>query len=456
MGALVLVGPLAAIVFLLAVLAVVAFALVGYERTSFLLVAAAVGLVAFNAVRPVASATVSDVFFVLATILVVAWSLAADRPIQNLPSWLWTSAGIFFLAAVLVEIFPAPPSQAALFFPGGAFNHQPGEEVNVYSNLSALLRLEIALLLIPFVLVQVGTSWDKIQGLSEVWLVGTTIAAALGVAAYVGILHLPSLVGGNPEAGAARIRGLSTHPNVFGVTAAMVLPVAAICYSLAQSRRRKISYLLALGILLLAILTSGSRAAILGALLGLALLALLDPAARVALRRSALAAAVVIGLVGLTTFRSLPGVDRLSGSGGVAQSDEVRKAIYSRVISEIEERPLVGHGFEYLRGSHNIYLQVLHSGGVIALAAMLTLVVGVVVTGLRVAARSRRPLVRALLVSALVWLGVDGMFEPAIFDRYLYVPIGLLLACWAVSRKEVPDETPRIGPPRSLGNRERA
>jgi O-antigen ligase len=153
------------------------------------------------------------------------------------------------------------------------------------------------------------------------------------------------------------------------------------------------------------------------------------------LRRLALVGAVLIVGAGIATFKDLPGIDRLSGRGAAAQSDVAREAIYGHVIHEVEQRPIVGHGFEYLKGSHNIYLQVLHSGGVIALLGLITLVVGVIATGLRVSSRSQQPIVRALLASSLVWLAVDGLFEPAIFDRYLYVPIGLLLACWSVNRR---------------------
>jgi O-antigen ligase len=171
---------------------------------------------------------------------------------------------------------------------------------------------------------------------------------------------------------------------------------------------------------------------------GLALIAIMDPAARVALRRIAIGALVLVLIGGVATLQSLPGITRLSGSGGAVQSDITREAIYGRVIAEIEQRPFVGHGFEYLRGSNNIYLQVLHSGGIFGFAALLTLVIGLIVTGWRVARRTQRPLVRAFLASSLTWLLVDGMFEPAIFDRYLYIPIGLLLACWAVARVEKP------------------
>ena len=76
-----------------------------------------------------------------------------------------------------------------------------------------------------------------------------------------------------------------------------------------------------------------------------------------------------------------PALERLVGGsdpyGYVAQSTEERAQIYPAVWHEILQRPIVGHGFEYVRGAHNIYLQLLHAGGIIALTAFLIFAAGI-------------------------------------------------------------------------------
>ncbi len=294
--------------------------------------------------------------------------------------------------------------------------------------------MEVALLLVPFVIVQVATDSRRIRQLADVWLVGIAVGSLVGVAAYLGLVHLPSLVAGGPNVAVTRIKGLTEHPNAFGLTAAMVLPIAAVLYGLAAGRQR-VYYGAVLAVLAVAILISGSRTAVLGGAFGLCVLAALDPVSRVALRRVALGVITVALVGGVTTFAGLPAVSRLLGNSSAVASDEARTEVYSRVWAEIEQRPIVGHGFQYIRGSHNIYMQVLHAGGIIALAALVTLVLGLLRIGLRTAGSGSQPgLTRAFLASAAVWLLVGGLFEPAIFDRYLYVPVGLLMAAWSVAR----------------------
>ena len=87
------------------------------------------------------------------------------------------------------------------------------------------------------------------------------------------------------------------------------------------------------------------------------------------------------------------------------------------------QRPVVGHGFQYIRGSHNIYLQLLHGGGVIAFR--ICAVRGCSrLTGFRLGRSEAVPddlqsLSRASVASMAVWLIAVGMVNPAIFDRYL-------------------------------------
>jgi O-antigen ligase len=301
------------------------------------------------------------------------------------------------------------------------------------------------LLLLPFVIAQVAWDWTRITWLAETWVAGAAIAGAVGTASYLGLIHGLSR---NPEAAAVvRVYGLTTQPNVYGSAAAMAIPIAAFFCGSTKGAKRA-CYFVALIVLLVAVGLSGSRAAIVGGVFGLCVLAVTDPGARAFLKRAAIVAIGLILAVGLASFRSVPVFQRLFGGSErttteVATSDKTRETIYPKVWSEIEHRPIVGHGFEYLRGSHNIYLEVLHAGGAIGLVALLLLLFGVFKVGLsRVPSTASNGLIRALFASALSWLAVIGLTETGIFDRYHYVPIALLVSVWAVSRKAAPADQP--------------
>ncbi len=107
----------------------------------------------------------------------------------------------------------------------------------------------------------------------------------------------------------------------------------------------------------------------------------------------------------------------------------------------------MGHGFEYVRGAHDIYLQLLHAGGIVALAGFLSFAVGITVTGVRLGRSAAVPehlqgLARASVASLAVWLAAGGVVSTPIFDRYLYIPAGLVIAIWVLRRKSEAEEAP--------------
>jgi O-antigen ligase len=173
-----------------------------------------------------------------------------------------------------------------------------------------------------------------------------------------------------------------------------------------------------------------------GGALGLIFIAVLHREGRRGFVRTASVTAL-LGVMVVIVLSPPPALERLVGGadpyGYVAQSTEERAQIYPAVWHEILQRPLVGHGFEYVRGAHNIYLQLLHAGGLIALTAFFIFAVGITVRGLRLAGTAAIPadlrsLATASVASLGVWLAVGGLVGTAIFDRFLYIPAGLILA----------------------------
>ncbi len=67
---------------------------------------------------------------------------------------------------------------------------------------------------------------------------------------------------------------------------------------------------------------------------------------------------------------SVSGLGRLElDNESALESDQIRLSLYRESLEEIQNRPLVGQGWQVARISHNTTLQLLISGGLIGLVA---------------------------------------------------------------------------------------
>ena len=143
-------------------------------------------------------------------------------------------------------------------------------------------------------------------------------------------------------------------------------------------------------------------------------------------------------------------IDRLTGAVSVDASDAERLVLYEAALADFASSPLLGVGYAGVRAAHNIYLQFLESAGVIGfllwagyLVATLRLALSVSVPG---SARAAAYLAIACASGLAGWLAF-GFAQNALYDRFLMVPVGLLLGLAArdavVASRPVPAETER-------------
>jgi O-antigen ligase len=146
----------------------------------------------------------------------------------------------------------------------------------------------------------------------------------------------------------------------------------------------------------------------------------------------------------LTT--SVPGTERFQGDDvSVGDSNRSRLTLYEESVEYIGERPIVGNGFDLVRGSHNLTLQLLLAGGLIALVGYLTVFFGYLSIGWKL-----RPRVPDWLSGDSVGLTLSlaafllaGVFSNDVYARYLYIPAGLLLSMSLVYEREAGKRLPR-------------
>jgi hypothetical protein len=260
------------------------------------------------------------------------------------------------------------------------------------------------------------------------FVAGCTVSAIAGLALPLGKLGTRSV-------------GITVHPGQFG---SLCLLGTGVALALLLTTRGFRGWAAAvLPVLAVGVLLSGSRAA-LGGLIVLAVV--IGPLARNrALMGILLAgAAVVLAIFAFGIIR--PEGDNALGrtfgtdSGTAERSSEVRDDLGERVFARWKARPLTGNGYNYMRPSHNVYLGVIASAGVLGVIGFGTILASV----LRRAWRRRGDLV-AVGVSAsyVAYLGA-AYFDNIFWWRWLWFYVGMVVA--VCSTRPIPDEVGYVPP----------
>lgn len=347
-----------------------------------------------------------------------------NRRTVTIPSWL-VYAGIgLALAALLAVIFPPRPSllrnptlQALQVASGAA-------AAPARSNVGSLLKFEVALVLLPLMVPIVATSPRRCSRLADLWAISALISAAAGVADFIGFVHLVPVRYAPP----GRESGLAFHSNHLGLTCAMALPIVILWST--RSPRWRVAAALGTPTLLGAIYASGSRAATVGGLVAVVATVLAVPRLRrwlgIALP---IAGMLVVLMLAFTNAGSqiISHVRLNPGNTNAALSNGQRSIDATTALGEIRARPIEGVGFSVIDDAHDIYLQLIASGGVIAFAAFAVFCGGLIKSA-RLAFRGVQvDEATALAVAIIVWL-VSGVVDNQVADRYIYVAPALLVA----------------------------
>ncbi len=409
-GALLLTIPLAlksvTVAVAVAVLAVLllVLAILGLDRTSVLTMVAAFALASWDKYTlPVVSVLgPSDALFV------VAIGLALPRLMLRrlwLPPAFLLGASVYVTFSILASLNSEYPAESYYY----------------------AARIILTVIGIPALLVWWGPRGKVLVALVVAYAVGTGVSIAVGL----------------PNMGGYRNYGLSQHPNILGYTAVLALALLPFLMRAVAKPHRTWICLMVLGIAGVGIMTSGSRAALLVAII----LVVLYPAAE----RSILAALAVLasGVVGILILsqRNITGDEqdafsRLLGSANAAGSDHARIEGVATVWAEALAHPFLGTGFT-LSGflGHNAYVQIAAAAGFISLAAFL-LVCFSMVMPLFV----HDDMHSRLVYPAIVFI-IAAPVSPNLTDRYIGFLMGLSLvgvvAVYEARRERQADELTR-------------
>jgi hypothetical protein len=409
---------------------------VSSDRVMWIAVSILVLTISWNGIR-VGGGAFGDGFMLLAFASVaVHYTLVKRSP--ALPAWLLLAAIGFLLAAILVVIFPpnlglanrAMVQQEALLITPGYL--PPRSDINF------LTKFELSAILVPLIVAAAATSRFRCRRLLDLWAIGAFVNAAVGVADYAGIAHLAPY-----PISADRSSGLTIHPNYLALTAVMGIPAAMIW--IGRSRRWTAAGVITIATLLGGVYASGSRAGTVAAAAAVVLTGVMLPRFRrmimplLPIAGMALLAVLLFTKVGGQILHQL----RLGGNSQSAAGSDAQRSQDARLaLAQISTRPLEGVGFSVIQDAHDIYLQVLAAGGIIAMAAFLVYLGGLVRALRRAWAVAPRDEVVATVVTILMWL-VNGLFDNQLADKYLYVMPGLLLG---LSRLVATRSAPAVQP----------
>ncbi len=254
-----------------------------------------------------------------------------------------------------------------------------------------------------------------------------TVCMGILVAGLLLALVLPQVAILYPN---ARLRGLFGNPNGLAMFAALTLPLVLVVFETLRPRAvlRRWIYV---GIILLVLVLSGSRSALLAVMVYVPMYVTFRGSVNRRVVVVGLAAAVVLLMVTLVPFRLLLDPDTYTRLGPMADYLRVssledgsgRWYAWRYALDVIREAPVLGRGFGYdehifasgvVRGdvflgghqgsTHNLYLALVLNTGVVGAALFLAFLWSL--TGPRRASPHTIPLMAAVLVSSVFesWL----------------------------------------------------
>jgi hypothetical protein len=412
------------------------------DKIAYAAVGALVLTVNWNGI-PLFGTPVADTVLVIAA-AAVGFLVITERRSIPLSPWMFLAGTGLLFAALLNMTFPPDSHVLALERIQATrpwTELPPSDLVVARSDLAALLKFELMLLVIPVILAITATTTQRCARLLDVWALATIISAAVAVVDFAGVAHLAA-----NHVLEGRSSGLAIHPNYCAMSCVLGLPPALLW--LGRSPRWTLAGLLGVTLLLAGVYASGSRAAAAVALPVLAATVLAVPR----LRRSAGVALPLAGMALILLFvftdtgNEIVHQVRL-GAGAETFGSDVERVAFRRVAeAQFESRPVQGVGFAVISDAHNIYVQLLAAGGLIALVSFALYLTGLMSFARRALRGEQREEATVAIVAILAWL-VSGPFTNMVADKFLYVLPGLLFAMSLVASVPVRTTRSRAGAP---------
>lgn len=387
----------------------------------------------------IAGVGLADFLLVAASVLVV---LGAGANRRRLPIYGWAVFPpiTLLLIALIGSVTRGDPLSSTRGISEWSVNISTGASYG--GAIPLVLRLTLSLTAVSIIVVGLGSATyggrSMVKTLMSTWAMGAALSAAyglLGLTPVGELLHLRNLPFLSYYISPNRVTGLAHHPNSFGITIALAMPM--LMYLLGATRGwRKGVLALAQPVCLYAIFLSGSRAAMLGgAVLVVATLAYLVYHAK-RIPTGALLLSLLLLPAAVAAIPEILSASRFF-TKSAQLSNAARASALQRGIDLFKENPLFGAGVGSWTGEF-IPLILLTSGGVVFFAVFYGCLSYPI---LRRNRDIQGPFVPILVISSIGVLGF-GLLNNGIAERYLYWPFAALYAMSILSAQQAKHSMP--------------
>jgi len=281
-------------------------------------------------------------------------------------------------------------------------------------------------MIMPLAIMAIAPDRKRLMTLVDLWAGSALVNAGAALTDAIHITHFTGYLFGVGPVSIGRQAGLTNHPNHLATVLVMAIPIVLSWWQRAGVWRRR--SVIALTILVIALISTGSRGGLAAGGVIIVIGVLTQPAVRKAVQPALLPLGLVVAallLIDQHLTQSLLHHTRFGASG--AGSDHQRAEVGRQAVMDFKHRPWFGIGFDVADQGHSIYLQMLATGGVLTLVAMALYVSGVVRSVVSRVWDDWTPTVIGCLVSLLGWLTL-GVVDNDFADRYPYVPMAMMLA----------------------------
>lgn len=394
-------------------------------------------LLSLNFVRPFGLA-ISDWLYFVAIIFAFLETLSIDR--MNFECWiknklLWPSWII--LIGALLSTF---------------------RSVNVLLSVFEIIQVIFVLTLfisLIWIMVRRGQS----EKIINAFILSGLFAASVAVYDYLSGANVGQILSATPGLNLwGRYAGPLRHPNKLGYFLVLTATLTLIKWIKAEKGRHSFAFGLSFGIHIFAIYLSGSITAYLGIILSLVVLIITSQQVRMKLSKYHFLILLLVIVIPLTLLNNHNSLPEIIFAGVLRNVDRVlnittgtRLDIFKLAITSITSNPLFGVGYDQFSTSdldslysllpgtvHNIFLQMLYSGGLVAFFVLFGVYTYLGIEALKSLSNKRyKFLLLAGTAASVLSLILMDQFQDMIYQREKWLTIGLFLGLvWSFGERK--------------------
>jgi hypothetical protein len=377
--------------------------------------------ITFNGIQVASGVSLADVPLVAtAAFMLVALIVSRRYRQSSIPQWHIVAAYLLLFSGLLAALVGSEGSSA---------------------DLVTTMRFVVTLFGVPLLIGLAAMTPQRRTVLVEIWLISVVINCVVAVLDRNGT-HIGASLSGLSYGG-HRQAGLTEHPTHLGYVCALSLPIAVTQILYARGLLYRLLHIGVVVLIAVGMLLAGSRVALVGGGLGILCVPLYTKRTSRDIAVIIVVGAVLLGGAILVSSTSIPSLAEVQGRSGssIETSNSAHLEGVEAALQLFLSHPLTGAGYSNVRQAQDIYLQLLEGGGIVAVSAFGLFIGGIfrmtkAIRRSSVVSERERGIAVAIATGTLSWL-IMGIFQPPIYDRYLYVGPGLLMAMFLSAQSSV-------------------